>query len=118
MTDPIAAPSSLVKLEELRVRSLMHSGRLQALNDRVKDLRLVRKDILVRIEQAKEEIHDREPLNKALATLSRHLLAVDQVLPTAQAAVEEAGRTAGDRSAFIAAAKHLEKTMADWGLSE
>lgn len=58
-----------------------------------------------------------EHREKRLAVLERHLAAVDAVAAVVEAALTETERTSGDVAAFRAAESHLQKMLADWGLS-
>lgn len=130
-------PNSLIKLEELHVRHLAHYGRRHALRERLNELLGHKRAIQTQIAEASASFSGRQAdivqgdtktlgnygnldthRQKTLLRLQRHLLAVEQVTPVVQAALTEAERTAGDAAAYRAAAKHLQKTTADWGLSE
>lgn len=144
-------PQTLIKLEQLRIRSDLHRAAYDALNERRKELRAHRREIeeQMRVEAksfsgpqpAIESVPMRgydagvrqgvgssfsstaskltldEHREKRLAVLERHLAAVDAVAAVVEAALAETERTRGDVSAFKAAESHLQKTLADWGLS-
>lgn len=136
MTENVPLPNSLIKLEELRVLNLAHYGRRHALRERMNELLGHKRRIQAEIAEASAAFSGRAATveqgdgtlgrygnadayrQKTVARLQRHLLAVEQVIPVVQSALTAADRTAGDAAAYQAAARHLQKTMADWGLSE
>lgn len=144
-------PQTLIKLEQLRIRSYLHRAARDALNERLKDLRAHRREIGEQMQVEAESFSGQqaatesvpvrgydagvrqggvisfsstaskltldEHREKKLAVLERHLAAVDAVAAVVEAALAETERTSGDVSAFRAAESHLQKTLADWGLS-
>lgn len=144
-------PQTLIKLEQLRIRSDLHRAARDALNERRKDLRAHRREIEEQMRVEAKSFSGPQPAigsapmrgydagvrqggsssfsstastltldehrEKRLAVLERHLAAVDAVAAVVETALAETERTNGDVSAFRAAESHLQKRLADWGLS-
>lgn len=126
-------PQTLIKLEQLRIRSELHFAARRALSDRRRQLRDQRKEIEQQIHTEAESFSGRQVTlgqdrsapgksldvhrEKRLAELCRHLAAIDAVDAVVSDAQEETERTTGDVAAFKAAEAHLQQTLADWGLS-
>lgn len=129
-------PSSLLKLEQLRIRSVLHFAARHALTERRKELNDQRKYIRQEMETASESYSGRQPevgigrptslggktldgqRRETLAKLQRWMAAIDAVDAVVAAAYEELNTSSGDVGAYRAAAEHLQQTVADWGLSE
>ncbi|WP_367345237.1 hypothetical protein [Stenotrophomonas bentonitica] len=126
-------PQTLIKLEQLRIRSDIHFAVRRALSERRRDLSAHRKEIQQQVQIEAESFSGRQAhIGQGRATggksldqhretrltdLKRHLAAIDAVDAVVAAAYEEAERTSGDVAAFKSAEAHLQKTLADWGLS-
>ncbi|MBD3827305.1 hypothetical protein [Stenotrophomonas sp.] len=126
-------PQTLIKLEQLRIRSDIHFAVRRVLSERRRDLSANRKEIEQQVQIEAASFSGREaPVGQGhtaggktldqhrknrLAELRRHLAAIDAVDAVVAAAYEEAERTSGDVAAFKSAEAHLQKTLADWGLS-
>lgn len=126
-------PQTLIKLEQLRIRSDIHFAVRRALSERRRDLSAHRKEIEQQVHLEAESFSGRQALvvqDRAtggksldqqreirLTDLRRHLAAIDAVDAVVAAAYEEAELTSGDVAAFKSAEAHLQKTLADWGLS-
>ncbi len=131
--NPTDVPQTLIKLEQLRIRSELHFAARRALSDRRRQLRDQRREIEQQFQTEGESFSGRQVnarqdrsapgkcldvhREKRLAELGRHLAAIDAVDAVVSAAQEETERTSGDVSAFKAAETHLQQTLADWGLS-
>jgi len=126
-------PQTLIKLERLRIRSDFHFAVRRALSERRRDLSATRKGIEQQVQIEAESVSGWEaPVRQGHAAggksldqhrknrpaqLRRHLAAIDAADAVVAAAYEEADRTSGDVAAFKSAEAHLQKTLADWGLS-
>lgn len=125
-------PQTLIKLEQLRIRSEIHFAIRRVLNERRRDLSANRKEIEREVQIEQESFSGRQaPVGQGrtagksldqhresrLISLSRHLAAIDAVDAVVAAALDDTERTSGDVAAFKSAEAHLQKTLADWGLS-
>ncbi|PZU29865.1 MAG: hypothetical protein DI584_01370 [Stenotrophomonas sp.] len=129
-------PPSLLKLEQLRIRSDLHFAARRALTERRKELNDQRKYIRQEMETASESYSGRQPevgigrptslggktldgqRRETLAKLQRWMAAIDAVDAVVAAAYDELNTSSGDVGAYRAAAEHLQQTVADWGLSQ
>lgn len=129
-------PSSLLKLEQLRIRNDLYFAARRALSERRKELNDQRKYIREQMETASQSFSGRQPLvsvgrqttlggktldgqrEETLAKLKRWMAAIDAVDAVVAAAYDELSASSGDAGAYQAASQHLQKTVADWGLSQ
>lgn len=137
MSDPSPPiPSSLLKLEHLRIRNDIYFAARRALSDRRKELNDQRKYIRQEMETASESYTGSQPnvgvgrptslggktLNEqrreTLAKLQRWMAAIDAVDAVVAAAYDELSASSGDVGAYQAASQYLQQTVADWGLSQ
>ncbi len=125
-------PSSLLKLEHLRIRNDLYFAARRALSERRRELNDQRKSIRQEMETASKSVSGSEltvgvgrPTNLGGKTLDEHrretldrlqrwMAAVDAV----DAAYDELSTSSGDVGAFQSASQHLQQTVADWGLSQ
>ncbi|PSD17742.1 hypothetical protein C7E15_10310 [Stenotrophomonas maltophilia] len=131
-----SVPSSLLKLEQLRIRNDLYFAARRALSERRKELNDQRKFIRQEMETASKSFSGREldvgvgrPTNlggksldehrrETLAKLQRWVAAIDAVDAVVAAAYDELSASSGDVGAYQAASQHLQQTVADWGLSQ
>lgn len=131
-----SVPSSLLKLEHLRIRNDLYFAARRALSERRKELNDQRKFIRQEMETASKSFSGREleagvgrPTNlggktldehrrETLAKLQRWMGAIDAVDAVVAAAHDELSASSGDVGAYQAASQHLQQTVADWGLSQ
>lgn len=129
-------PSSLLKLEHLRIRNDLYFAARCTLSERRKELNDQRKFIRQEMDTASKSFSGRElevgvgrPTNLAgktldehrretLAKLQRWMAAIDAVDAVVAAAYDELSASSGDVGAYQAASQHLQQTVADWGLSQ
>lgn len=129
-------PSSLLKLEHLRIPNDLYFAARRVLSERRRELNDQRKFIRQEMEIASKSFSGRElmvgvgrPTNlsgktldehrhETLAKLRRWMAAVDAVDALVAAAHDELSASSGDVGAYQAASQHLQQTMADWGLSQ
>lgn len=129
-------PSSLLKLEHLRIRNDLYFAARRALSERRKELNDQRKYIRQEMETASKSFSGRQPevgvgrpttlggktldahRNETLAKFQRWMAAIDAVDAVVAAAYDELSGSSGDVGAYQAASKHLQQTVADWGLSQ
>ncbi|WP_368865354.1 hypothetical protein [Stenotrophomonas maltophilia] len=129
-------PSSLLKLEHLRIRNDLYFAARRALSERRKELNDQRKFIRQEMGTVSKISDGREltvdvgrPTNfggksldehrrETLAKLQRWMAAVDAVDAVVAAAYDELSASSGDVGAYQAASQHLQQTVADWGLSQ
>lgn len=129
-------PSSLLKLEQLRIRNDLYFAARRALSERRRELNDQRKSIRQEMEVASKSCSGREltvgvggPTSlggksldehrqETMAKLQRWMAAVDAVDAVVAAAYDELSASSGDVGAYQAASQHLQQTVADWGLSQ
>ncbi len=129
-------PTSLLKLEHLRIRSDIHSAAKSVLSERRKELNDHRKYIRNEMATAAGSFSGSQPQvgigrptslggktldgqrHETLAKLQRWMAAIDAVDAVVAAAYEELSASSGDVGAYRAASQHLQQTVADWGLSQ
>ena len=129
-------PSSLLKLEQLRIRNDLYFAARRALSERRKELNDQRSFIRQEMETASKSFSGREldvgvgrPTNLGGKSLDEHrratlaklqcwMAAVDAVDAVVAAAYDELSASSGDVGAYQAASQHLQQTVADWGLSQ
>lgn len=129
-------PSSLLKLEHLRIRNDIYFAARHALSDRRKELSDQRKYIRQEMETASESYSGvqsnvgvgrptslggktlNEQRRETLARLQRWMAAIDAVDAVVAAAYDELSASSGDVGAYQAASQHLQQIVADWGLSQ
>ncbi|WP_422507240.1 hypothetical protein [Stenotrophomonas sp. GZD-301] len=120
-------PQTLIKLEQLRIRSDIHFAVRRALSERSRDLSAHRKEIEQQVQIEAESSSGREAhigqgratggktldqhRENRLTELRRHLAAIDAVNAVVAAAHEEFELTSGDVVAFKSAEAHLQKTL-------
>lgn len=129
-------PSSLLKLEHLRIRNDLYFAARRALSERRRELNEQRKFIRQEMDTASKSFSGRQPeigvgrpttlggktldehRHETLTKLKRWMAAIDAVDAVVAAAYDELSASSGDTGAYQAASKHLQQTMADWGLSQ
>jgi len=129
-------PSSLLKLEHLRIRNDLYFAARRALSERSKELNDQREFIRQEMETASKSFSGRQlevgvgrptthggktldgHRHETLAQLKRWMAAIDAVDAVVAAAYDKLSTSSGDAGAYQAASQHLQQTMADWGLSQ
>lgn len=129
-------PASLVKLEQLRIRRDLYFAARRALSARRNEINDQRKYIRQEMEIAAGSFSGRQLLadvgrpttlggktldaqrGETLAKLQRWMAALDAVDAVVAAAYDELSASSGDVGAYEAASRHLQQTVADWGLSQ